>query len=110
MADTSETPRRIPLWERVRIRFRRTPAAEAPLAAEAAPRRRALRLLLIAIPVVLVLWYPVGMLLTSDIRDDLDFGTTDLVVPPNGSRAVAIAAALIGREVDQGPWVANDPF
>ena len=113
MAETSETPRRLPLWERVRIPFRRrttTPGSEPPVEPTSPARRRGIRFLLFVIPAILLLWYPVGMLLTLEIRDDLNFGTTDLVVPPNGSRAVAIAAALIEREVERGPWVANDPF
>jgi hypothetical protein len=68
------------------------------------------RIVVVLVLALIVLWYPVGMVLTNDIRDDLNFGTTDLVVPPNASRAVAVSAALIAREVEDGPWVANDPF
>mgnify|MGYP006274448669 CR=1 FL=1 len=119
MSDTSDNPpRRIPLWERVRVPFRRkTGAASAELNSDANPdtaarprRMRWIRALVIVVPVVLVLWYPLGMALTHDIDDNLDFGATNLVVPPNGSRAVAMAAALIQREVVDGHWVANDPF
>ncbi|MCH8183630.1 MAG: DUF2333 family protein [Proteobacteria bacterium] len=56
----------------------------------------------------LLIYYPLGMVLTHEIDDDLDFTVTN---PGEGSsRAVAIAAALIGREVDQHGWRANDPF
>ena len=112
MAETSDTPHRASFWERVRARIpfrRRTPAVE-PAAADRVRRRPGARVAALLVLALIVLWYPVGMVLTNDIRDDLNFGTTDLVVPPNASRAVAVSAALIAREVEDGPWVANDPF
>ena len=112
MAETSENPRRLPFWDRVRIPFRRGASSAVAADQVAVPprRRRLLRVALYVVPVVLVLWYPLGMALTHHVDDSLDFGTRDLVVPPNGSRAVAVAAALIHREVIDGAWVANDPF
>jgi hypothetical protein len=60
--------------------------------------------------VLLVLgYYLVGAFWVNQIEDDPEFGAT-LEVPPNASRAVAIAAALIDREVNQNRWVANDPW
>ncbi|HEY3145251.1 MAG TPA: DUF2333 family protein [Dongiaceae bacterium] len=58
--------------------------------------------------VVLVLYYPVGMILVHRINDDPSFDVTD--VPPGASKAVALAAALIDREVNHTSWPANDPF
>ncbi len=114
MAETSENPRRLPFWDRVRIPFRRGPSASSGSAADQAAvsprRRRFLRIAFWTVPAILLLWYPLGMALTHHVDDSLDFGTRDLVVPPNGSRAVAVAAALIQREVVDGAWVANDPF
>lgn len=114
MAETSDTPRRVPFWERLRVRipFRRStsPGTEPPVVTTTANRGRRVRVVALLLLGLVVLWYPVGMLLTHSIRDDVEFGTSDLVVPPNGSRAVAAAAALIQREVENGPWVANDPF
>lgn len=87
--------------------FRRTGAAPD---AQAGRRGRRVGLSIgIAILVLLALYYPVGMLLTSEIDDDLTF-QAPAGGPPGGSRAVAIAAALIDREVSQHRWVANDPF
>lgn len=61
----------------------------------------------LALPVLVVLYYAIGMGLANFIDDDPGFD------PPHGadeSRAVAMAAGLILREVDAHKWVANDPF
>lgn len=60
------------------------------------------------IPIVPVLYYTIGMLVIHTIDDNLEFRPQD--VPPGESRAVAAAAALVTREVDQHRWVASDPF
>jgi hypothetical protein len=62
----------------------------------------------LAIMVVLLLYYPVGMIIVHRINDDPGF--TAASVPQGGSKAVALAAALIQREVVDSPWPANDPF
>jgi hypothetical protein len=54
------------------------------------------------------LYYPIGMVVLHTIDDSPDFQVT--AMPGGGSRAVAMAAALIEREVDHHAWVANDPF
>jgi hypothetical protein len=72
-------------------------------------RRNGLRAGL-AILVLLALYYPAGMLLTHTVDDDLEFQAQPVEEAGGGSHAVAIAAALIGREVDEHRWVANDPW
>jgi hypothetical protein len=62
----------------------------------------------LAILVVLLLYYPVGMIIVHKINDDPNF--TAGQVQPGQSRAVALAAALIQREVGDTYWPANDPF
>lgn len=62
----------------------------------------------LAILIVMILYYPVGMILVHRINDDPSFAPAS--VPQGGSKAVAIAAALIQREVQDSPWPANDPF
>ena len=62
----------------------------------------------LAVLVVLVLYYPVGMIVIHKINDDPKFTAVD--VPQGGSRAVALAAALIKREVEDTSWPANDPI
>lgn len=73
---------------------------------------RGLRRLLVTVAVLAVaalLYYVIGAFWVHEIDDDPAFGT-ELVVPEDASRAVAVAAALIDREVNQHRWVANDPF
>ncbi len=55
-------------------------------------------------------YYPIGMLITHTIDDDAAYQAPAAFLPEGGSRAVAMAAALIKREVDEHRWVANDPF
>jgi hypothetical protein len=64
--------------------------------------------LAVIILAVIVLYYPVGMLMTNQINDDPNFAPA--AVPEKGSRAVAMAAALIDREVNGTGWPANDPW
>lgn len=50
----------------------------------------------------------VGMALVHRIDDDFDYGPG--TVESSQSRALAIAARLAFREIDQHGWTANDPF
>ncbi len=63
-----------------------------------------------ALLVAALLYYPIGMLITHTIDDDVSYQTPAELSVESGSRAVAIATALITREVDENRWVANDPF
>ncbi len=56
---------------------------------------------------VAVLYVLIGMALAHVIDDDFDFGPG--TVESSQSRAVAMAARLVFREVDQHKWTANDP-
>ncbi len=58
---------------------------------------------------LLVLYYVGGAIWVHKIDDDTAFDA-EKVVPEGASRAVAVAADLIDREVNQHRWVANDPF
>jgi hypothetical protein len=73
-------------------------------------RLRTARGIGLALLVAALFYYPVGMLITHAIDDDSDYQLPDASLPEGGSRAVAMAAALIEREVDENRWVANDPF
>jgi hypothetical protein len=57
---------------------------------------------------LLALYLPVGMVLANRIADDTTFMPAS--VPPGGSSAVAITAALILRETAENNWTPNDPF
>lgn len=70
--------------------------------------RRILRAVLVLVVLVL-LYYIAGAVYVQEVDDDPAFGT-DLQVPAEASRAVAVAAALVDREVNQNRWVANDPW
>ena len=59
---------------------------------------------------LLILYYPVGMLWWHTINDDLSFDVSADNLQPGQSRAVAVAAGLIDREVNKSGWVANNPF
>lgn len=58
--------------------------------------------------VLILLYYPVGALIVDNIDDDPDFAPAE--VAPNASHAVAMASALIDREVRQHSWPANHPW
>jgi hypothetical protein len=73
-------------------------------------RARWLTLAVVAVLLVFGLYYPVGMLAAHRIDDNLDYQIPAADMVPGGSRAVAVSAALIDREVNRNGWVANDPF
>jgi hypothetical protein len=69
---------------------------------------RLIKWLAIVIVAVVVLYYPIGMALTHKINDDPAFAAPQ--VESGASQAVAIAAAMMDREVNQTAWPAKDPF
>ncbi|MDV7339751.1 DUF2333 family protein [Terasakiella sp. A23] len=56
---------------------------------------------------IALLYYPIGMALVHKVDDNT---TLDTEVQAGQSRSVAMAAALIDRETEIHPWVANDPW
>ena len=58
---------------------------------------------------LVVLYYVGGALWVHRIDDDPTFDA-EVLVPDSASRAVAVVADLVDREVNQHRWVANDPF
>ena len=59
---------------------------------------------------LVVLYYGLGMAVIHNIDDNPDFMPGKAEAADGGSEAVAMAAALIRREVSDNAWVANDPF
>lgn len=57
-----------------------------------------------------VLYYPIGMMVTHKINDDVEFMVPQGQQLPNGSRAVEMAIKLIERETQESTWTANKPF
>ncbi len=66
---------------------------------------------LIAIVILILLYYPIGMLIVNTVDDDPNFAPAgENAAPAGGSAAVAVMAGLIDREVNENSWTANDPF
>ena len=73
-------------------------------------RRMPWKPVVIALLVLIVIGMPVGMLVTHKIDNNPAFAINEAEMKPAESRAVAMAAALIDREVNHNRWVANDPW
>jgi hypothetical protein len=63
----------------------------------------------LGVALLVAAYYGGGALWLHRIDDDPAFGTA-AELPPEASRAVAVAADLVAREVDSHRWVANDPW
>jgi len=74
------------------------------------PARPSWKLVGLLVLAFVLLYYPIGMAITHAIDDDVGFQAPPQMQADGGSRAVAVAAALIDREVNRHRWVANDPF
>ena len=74
------------------------------------PPRRWPRGIGLALLAALLLYYPVGMVWVHRVDSDPAFSAPPDALTPSKSHAVAIAAALIDREVNRHRWTANDPF
>jgi hypothetical protein len=70
--------------------------------------RRLLALAGAGVLLALLLYYPVGDWRAHKIDDDVSFHPDGY--QPNQSMAVAVAAALLHREIDVHGWTANKPF
>ncbi|MCP5432940.1 MAG: DUF2333 family protein [Alphaproteobacteria bacterium] len=68
------------------------------------------RKVLLGFAVFVVLYYLVGGWMVQHIDDDPSFTFKSSDFETGGSRAVAIAAALVDREVKTYDWVSNDPW
>ena len=64
----------------------------------------------LAILILILLYYPIGMFIVHTVDDDIEFMPSAADKAEGGSMAVAFAAGLIDREVNQNSWTANDPF
>jgi len=114
--DHAVPPPERPRWRRVldRItfpRFARSSAGASTAASTSAAsppgKRRHWRWALWIVAVLLVLWFPVGALFVENIDDDPQFSPQG--VASGESRAVAVTADLISREVDLHTWAPMQP-
>jgi hypothetical protein len=92
------------MWDGVRtFRVRRPWTAAAP-----SRRRSAWKWAAWIVVVLLVIYFPIGALFVQNIDDDPQFGPQN--VTSGESRAVALAADLVTREVDVHTWAPMQPF
>jgi len=90
---------RLPLWLRSKLTF--------STADGMAGKGRLILRGLGVLGVLALLYYPVGMAIVHTIDDDIALNAE---VTSGQSKTVAVAAALIERETDTHPWIANDPW
>lgn len=88
-----------------------TSSPETDFAPSTAPRKGSfLRWGLFALLGLVVIGMPTGMLVVHKVDDDPKFALAEGEMPANGSRTIAMIAALVHRETDVNRWVANDPW
>jgi hypothetical protein len=103
---------RPPWWRRAlswrpRVSFRRASGAGAA----AGPYSRGRRIVVWTVRIVVaafILYYPLGAIIIENIDDDPQFAPRNTA--PGESRAVAVAADLVTREVDVHQWTPMQPF
>ena len=105
--DGAPRPPAIPLWRRTWNWLRGRLGGPSTTAAPSSFIRVLLRWSWRIVLLLVILYYPLGSLIVEDIDDDPQFKPT---VAPGESRAVAIAALLVTREVDVHSWTPMQPF
>ncbi len=60
--------------------------------------------------IVAVLYYFIGFLLVYKIDDDPNFALDQNEILDGQARSVAMASAVVRREIEEHGWVSNDPF
>jgi hypothetical protein len=98
-----------PPWWRRAISWR--PSVSFRRTGTASPQSRSRRVLKWGVGILIaafVLYYPLGALIVENIDDDPQFAPRNTA--PGESRAVAVAADLVTREVDVHQWTPMQPF
>jgi hypothetical protein len=107
------------LWQRAKARIAPAqpdplvPGAPPPHGATSEPVKRKRRWWLAAAPAALLavlLYYVLGALLLTQIDTNPAFRPAAADLPPKGSVAVAMASAVMNREVNDHGWKPNNPF
>jgi hypothetical protein len=68
-----------------------------------------LRAVVMLLLLIVLVYYPVGMIWVHTVNDSPDAGTSSFEIA-GGSHAVSAAAALVDREINQHHWTPSDPF
>lgn len=109
--ETASTPPTKTSWRRFLPRFPRFSMPRLSLPETRAERSRLMTVLRWGgglILAAMLLYYPVGAAVVHKINDDVTFAPP--AQPTEASLAVATAAALLNREVNETGWPANDPW
>ncbi|MAL79064.1 MAG: hypothetical protein CMN55_08115 [Sneathiella sp.] len=72
--------------------------------------KRSWKPVLLIFVLLLLLYYPIGMMMVHNVEDDTEFVPSGANVVAGGSHAVNMMAGLIDREINVNRWTANDPF
>ncbi|WP_374656009.1 DUF2333 family protein [Dongia sp.] len=91
-----------------RVWSRRDAATDIDTPAERSRLGAALRWGGGALLAIVILYYPIGAFLAHKINDDVTFVPPS--IPAEASQTVAMAAALIDREINGTTWPANAPW
>ncbi|WP_321393344.1 DUF2333 family protein [Emcibacter sp.] len=68
------------------------------------------RSLMLGLLVLVILYFTLGAMLIHTVGDDPEFEPDSYVRKGSSSYAVAMASALVDREVNKHAWISNDPF
>ncbi|MBS0224581.1 MAG: DUF2333 family protein [Proteobacteria bacterium] len=106
--DHAAAPATTSRWRRVWDGLRTFRLRRPAVGATPSGRRSIWRWAAWIVVILLVLYFPVGALFIENIDDDPQFGPQN--VAAGESRAVALAADLVTREVDTHTWAPMQPF
>jgi hypothetical protein len=95
--------RLLSMWENLRDRL-----SGVSTGGDATLGKSHMPLIVAVILVLLLVYYPVGMMLNNHVDDDVNLVPAPQFDVQNGSKAVALAATLVAREADH--WLPNAPF
>jgi len=107
VTETVEQPDKPGLFTRLKRHDARQRTVAEVTGAHRPFRWRLFRRAVAIVVVALALYYPAGMIAVHKIDDDTAFQPA---AEAGQSRAVAVMAALLSREIEKHGWTANDPF
>ncbi|MDH3233788.1 MAG: hypothetical protein OEQ29_09680, partial [Alphaproteobacteria bacterium] len=102
-----EQPDKPGIFTRLRRRDARARTAAQVAGTHRPFRWRLFRRVIAIVVAAVALYYPAGMIAVHKIDDNTGFQPA---VTAGQSRAVAVMAGLLSREIETHGWIANDPF